>query len=159
MRRLMLAAVCLVLFSLQTEAQTIRAGLRGLASFSLVIEELDRDASACGLTKEGIERAVMYPASSAKFQIEPLLPNYLYVVVSTMFLERYDECVSVISLRVRANQKVTLAFSGQETVAPIELWTRSGILASGRGLHAQRSSQTIEDLTKAFVTDWNLANK
>jgi hypothetical protein len=128
-----------------------------------LIEDVGRDAESCGITMEKVRRAVLYPASSARFEIRP--PRSvggeaaIYVALNTLFFERLNECVTNIQFQVLAYQQVMLRFSGREVFAGIELWSRNRIFSSDKGDHARMIAEAIEGFTKEFVTDWNLANK
>lgn len=152
-----LAIVVLALFSPQ--ARSHESPLRGLAKLDLVIENFDSEAINCGITKEGIRRAIMNVASDAKFQISDVTETYMYVATSTLFFKSVDACATTLTMQVIHLQDVVLDFSGREATAAIELWSHIVSFSDKRANHGQQYLQAIEVLTKRFITDWNLANK
>ena len=160
MRRLIYATALTLSFSLQAEAQMPSNALRGLSQIHLVIEPLNGNDITCGLTEEAIRAAVLFPASSARFQItNPFVPTVLYVQTTTLFFGPQHSCVTNINMRVYSWQEVTLNFSGGNAFARIELWNTGYIIGGPQSGHPRRIAQVIEDLTKKFVTDWNFDNK
>ena len=69
-----IASALVMSLSLQAEAQTRQHALRGLAKIEILIEDLDSNSLECGLTKDVIRNAVLYPTSSAKFQVVDAYP-------------------------------------------------------------------------------------
>jgi hypothetical protein len=124
-----------------------------------VIEKLDADSINYGISNEIIRHAVLYPASSAKFQISDSAHTNLYVNIDSLVFKSADLCVTHIQMQAFAFQEVTLDFSGKETMATVELWSQGGIVSTNRAAHSRHVTQLIEDIMKRFVTDWNIDNK
>jgi hypothetical protein len=148
MRWVVLAAILLSV-SLGAHAQTQSQPVRGLSQLKIKIDELDSNSVRCGLTEDGIGKAILYPASSARFQMSDSAVTDFSVSLSTLYFERADACVTDIVVVVRSYQTGTLK----------AVWTRSIHLSGARAGYQQRSLQAIEDLTRDLVTDWNSANK
>src|SRR5262249_13028668 len=142
------------------EAQTIGHALRGLSRISIMVERVDHDGKACGLTEDVIRNAVLYPLSSA---IQVLNAPYttLYVNTSSYFSPEIPDgfCVTHIHMQAFSHQEVTLDFSGRKVWEPIELWSLGAIVSSYLSNHRRRVAEYIEELAKKFVTDWNLDNQ
>jgi hypothetical protein len=149
MRWVVLAAIFLLSISLGAPAQTQGQPVRGVSQFTIKLDELDSNSVRCGLTEDGIRKAILYPASSARFQMSDSAITDFSVSLSTLYFERADACVTDILVVVRSYQTGTLK----------AVWTRSIHLSGARSGYQQRSLQAIEDLTRDFVIDWNLANK
>jgi hypothetical protein len=66
---------------------------------------LAEESTACGLTKDLIRNAVLYPASSAKFQIADTAHSTLYVNVTSHFFKSTDLCVTNISVKAYSAQR------------------------------------------------------
>jgi hypothetical protein len=56
-------------------------------------------------------------------------------------------------------QMLTLDFSKRKAFAEVNLWSHSLIVSTDRAEHAHHVTQSIEELVKRFVTDWNFDNK
>jgi hypothetical protein len=50
-------------------------------------------------------------------------------------------------------------FSDAPQLAKVQLWDRNWVGSSNPSQHGGQIKQTVEDLTKEFVTEWNLQNK
>jgi hypothetical protein len=150
-------AVAFSLMCNQGLAQTRHNVLRGLSEMDLTIESLSEDAKRCGLTKEAIRAAVMYPLSSTKIALDRDASVTLYINVGTIYQKQ--GCISSVAVQAYAFQKVTLLFSGDERVVDIILWKSGSLLTSSWNGHVRQVSETIEEEVKKFITDWNLDNR
>jgi hypothetical protein len=159
MRTFVFATTLLLSLSMSAQAQTQGAQFRGVSQFKIVVHKLDSGSVQCGLTEDDIRKAILYPASSANFQITDSAITGFFVSLTTLYFERFDMCVTHMSAEVRSYQTVTLQASGGQILSAISLWTRISMIYSAKDKHRQKSLQEIEDLTKLFVTDWNLDNK
>jgi hypothetical protein len=126
MRRIIVAITCLISLSVQAEAQTSEHALRGLTRIMLVVEHLDDDSIKCRLTKDLIRSAVLYPTSSAKFQMtDDFVLESLYVNTLSNFYESLQLCVTYVEMRADSIDEVTLKFSGRKVTSAIQLWNAS----------------------------------
>jgi S1-C subfamily serine protease len=148
-----------ILGSAEAHAQTLNHVLRGLSKVSIVIEDLDAQDKECGLTKDAIRAAVMYPLSSSQIAVDPSAEVALYVRTGTLSFRANGVCFSSLDLQAFTFQNVTLAFSGNEGRAVIQLWQSGGVASSSLGSHARRITGFVEAKVKKFITDWNLDNK
>lgn len=100
------------------------------------------------------------PASGAKFDVvdTPDTP-FFYIRVATIRLHPASACASAITTQVFVTQKVTLTFSNIVDMANILLWERAFIGSSSPENHPDLVKKDVEDLTKGFITEWNLSNK
>ena len=141
-------------------AQTSEHSLRGLARIMLVLEHLDDDSIKCGLTRDLIRSAVLYPISSAKFQVtDDVVLEMLYVNTLSKFYESLQMCVTYIEIRAESTDEVILKFSGRKVFSAIQLWNASYLTSSNPSEHARQVADEVEELAKEFVTAWNLDNK
>ncbi len=160
MCRIIAAITCLISLSVQAAAQTLGNALRDLPKIQLTIEDLDDNSIKCGLTADLIRSAVLYPTSSAKFQItNDLTPEALYVNTLSHFYESSQLCVTNLEMQVVSFNEVRLNFSGRKMVLGIQLWKKGYLASSDLSEHAHYVADAIEELAKKLVTDWNLDNK
>jgi hypothetical protein len=157
MLRLFVAATLLCLTAMPTHAQT-HESLRGLKRLHLKIDHTTGQPAECGITKQLIHDAFMYPASGAKFEVvdDPNAPTFLIEIITFKSL---TFCSTSVNFLVATYQPVTLAFSNQTIALPLLLHYQAGLAASDVSEHPARMKVQIEDMTKAFITVWNLANK
>jgi hypothetical protein len=163
LRYIIFAITFLLSLTLQSDARAIRNALRGLTKIVIVVEQLDSNSIECGLTKDAIRDAVLYPVSAAKFHVvnddnDPLTPT-LYVNTISLLFRPEELCVTHVALQAYAIQVVTLEFSGEQVLSEINLWDDGGICSTPRWGHARRVTETLERYAKRFVTNWNLDNK
>jgi hypothetical protein len=162
MLRFLIASILLCLTTNSVNAVP-RPGLIGIKRVHLVIEQLNSDAKACGITEQLIHDAFMYPASGAKFEVvdqvglgDQVTPMF-YINVNTTRLN--PVCASAINMDVRFIQMITSPFSKHSLASRIVLWDESYVGASAPNDHPTQMKNVIEDLTKDFITEWNLSNK
>ena len=101
----------------------------------------------------------MYPLSSSKIRVVPSSDALFYVDVQILYRKENGICFSVVQLRALVFQAVTLKFSGDTKLAPVELWSKGSMASSSPSSHAALITSEIEKSTKKFITDWNLDNK
>jgi S1-C subfamily serine protease len=154
-----LAATAAIFIANQSQAQTTNSLLRGLSKIEVIVEGLDKDDRVCGLTDQGVRAAAMFPLSSAKLEVVSSARASFYVNVNTLYLSPIESCVSTVQVRLYVYQNVTLDFSGDEKFVEVRLWSSGSIISSERTKHTRRISESIEDHTKKFITDWNLDNR
>jgi hypothetical protein len=157
MLRLFVASILLCLTPIEANAQDLYLGLTHLNKFHLTV--FLPNADKCGITKQLIEDAFMYPASGAKFQVADD-PNSgeINIEIETVQLGP-GICASSVSLHVLYRQPVTLEYSNTMARAAVLLWNRAGVVTSIDSEHASQIKQGVEDVTKSFITQWNLSNK
>ena len=148
-----------LLFADQAQAQTLGNKLRGINQISLLIEQLDDATKACQITDALIQSAFMYPASGARFVVVKTSINVPNMYFNIVTVRPNQICVSNIDMLLYVDQEVKLKASNRDIYAVIQLWTGGSIRSSANGQHAQAVRDTIERVTKKFITDWNLDNK
>jgi hypothetical protein len=126
---------------------------------SILIEDLSLYSNECGLTKEGIRNAIMFPLSSTGIKVGVDEPAVFYVNIGTLYFSSPRGCVSSIRVEVRTYQYVTLKFSIENKFVKIDLWGGDAIFSTDRDGHARNVSDKLDELTKKFVTDWNYDNE
>jgi hypothetical protein len=135
--------------------------LHGLLEMGLAVNDSRDDGGKCGLTEQVLRAAAMFPLSAARIEIVPDSLTDFTVSVVTIYHREVDLCVSNVRVGLHSVQAVTLYFSGKATVIEkVPLWpSYDMLLSSPRMQHRARVVEAIEEATKAFVTDWNLANR
>jgi hypothetical protein len=160
MRRILVAITYLLMLSFQCEAQTLNHALRGLAEINVLVEDLDDEDIKCGLTKDLIRDAVLYPTSSAKIRVtNELVSEWLYVNTLSFFSEAAQYCVTTVVMEARSFEEEMLTFSRRKVHSEIVLWRDGRLASSNRSGHARLVAEGIEQLAKKFVTDWHVDNK
>jgi hypothetical protein len=157
----LIVAIAATLIANQSQAQTDFHMLRGLSQVHILIEPLDDQAKACGLTSASIREAIMYPLSSSKIRVVSSLTDLVfYVGITSIYAKASQICFSNALVEARAYQDVMLDFSGAKAKrAEVNLWRQNEIYASYASNHAALVTSAIEKYTKKFITDWNLDNK
>jgi hypothetical protein len=136
-----------------------QASLQGLTKIQLSIAELDQDSEACGITKELIREAFMYPVSSSALRVVGVdaSPTFFNVQITT--LKMPQGCFSNINFSVHEYLSVQPSFFSKYTIADVVYWKKNYITTSGQNWHAKAISDGIESYAKKFLTEWNLENK
>ena len=160
-RLFLFAAVCLLSTENLALAQTYDERLRGLTSLGFLVDGVDEASKNCGITESTVRDAFMYVAISANFKItttDSWGPQFVVRII-TMIQNRPVQCISAVSIQV-GNQQVTLDYG--DSLSPwvwVGLWRDEWLGVSIVENHSKQITTAIEDMTKKFVTAWNLANK
>jgi hypothetical protein len=130
---------------------------------NLVTGGLDHAAGQCGITDTLIRDAVTFPVSSSNLRIadpaDPSSPD-LRISLNVMYFERGQQCFSSVRMEVLNYQKVQLDFTnGPPVWANVLLWQSDWTVAGPVSRHPQQLRTIIENQTKGFLTEWNLANR
>jgi hypothetical protein len=159
MRMLALIAVWLSMSAEFAYAQAEHDGrLKGVTKIRLLVEDLSKGSELCGITSGMIRDAFMYPVSSSKLQISDQNPDArFYIRVTT--LDSHVSCKSEITIKIYLFQYEKLPFSDLGRSYDVELWSEQSIFTSDVNEHAQIIREGTENMTKDFVTAWNLDNK
>jgi hypothetical protein len=120
---------------------------------------LDSNSQGCGITEDKIRDAMLYPLSSAKFQIVDDAFSAIDINVSTLAPSSTQLCFTHISIRAQTIQNVILNVSDRDPSVLIILWEQGINLSTARAEHSRHFTEVIERLAKKFVIDWNLDNK
>jgi hypothetical protein len=161
MRKLLIMASLLCVGTDLANAETIEK-LRGLMSVRLIVPELDEDAKSCGLSQELVRDAVMFPASSSKLEFLDATGDgaVFEVVITTMVQERPVQCITNLAINVWIVERVKFDYAPDAIrYAAVTMWFSGAICVSVATKHPQMLRTAIENKTKKFLTDWNLANK
>lgn len=149
------ALLALVAAAPMAGAQTIDHSLRGVTKLDVLIEQLDSDSDACGITESGLERAVAKGARGAGFTLDGY--DYtLYVRVNT--LPRNGDCFSSVDMEAYYYGEVVMPNFPQGNNAEIVLWESSTIVISPKGQHGADISGIVADFTRMLADDWNKDN-
>ena len=132
--------------------------LKGLKSIHFVVD-LNGENQRCGITEPLIHDAFMFPASSSKIHISNDRGPMFHVLVAT--LNQVGGCISNLKVEVSNYQPVKLEYTdGPPAWVVVRLWQEELLIVSSKMKdHAQRIRTEVENLTKKFLTEWNLANR
>lgn len=132
-------------------AQTVDTSLRGVTGMDVLVEQLDSDSAACGVTEAGLERSVALGARGAGFTLGGY--DYtLYVRVNT--LPRNGDCFSSIDMEAYYYGRVAMPNFPQGNNAEIVLWESSTIVISPQGQHGRDINRIVADFTRMLAEDW-----
>jgi hypothetical protein len=162
MRKLPLIAMCLFMTAGfgHARAESYVGSLTGVTKIELLIEDLDANNKACGITEEIIRDAFMYPASSSRLQIardDPSAP-FFYIQVTTLH-SNVGACASHIHYQLYFHQLVQPVFTPSPRNLDMVFWNEGSIMMSQQNQHAQMVKENVENYTKKFLTKWNFDNK
>ena len=132
--------------------------LKGLKSIHFVVD-LNGENQRCGITEPLIHDAFMFPASSSKIHISNDRGPMFHVLVAT--LTEVGGCISNLKVEVSNYQPVKLEYTdGPPAFVPVRLWQEEQLIVSSKMKdHGQRVRNEVENSTKKFLTERNLANR
>ena len=146
----------IVLSCSQSNAQTSDYVLRGISGFMLIIEDLNPVAAKCGITKEDLKTAILFPISTAKLTIDARPAPFMYLRVTV--LERGLDCIASYEITFY-DLKPVKKIDGITNIMHIEYWQKTHILVDNKNNFSKSLYQSIEQLSKLFVIDWSFDNK
>jgi len=148
-----IAAVIVALTAMPAAAgaQTIDRSLRGVTSMDLLIEQLDSDSAACGISEEALTRSVTRGTQGAGFTLDGY--DYtLYVRVNT--LPRNGDCFSSVDIETYYYGAVVMPNFPKGNNAEIVLWENSTIVVSPQGQHGGDVNEIVRGFTRTLAADW-----
>ncbi len=136
------------------------AGLKGLRSLGVVVEDLSQQSITCGLNQASIESAVSKRFTDAGFQV---LRNsdedtYLYVRIVTT-TGTGGLCVSRYDVYLYSNTMATLPYQSSPTLVEVELLHEGGIAGGRVGAHADNVVGPVNKAADDFVARIRAAGK
>lgn len=142
-------------FSVSTASLAdVNEGFLRVPSMGILVEELDEQAAACGVTKGGLDGAVRLTLDASRVPIQEglLTPN---VYVNVTVLRAPDGCLA--SVHIAFNRILQLP-GGHEKVYGAEVWQNRSLLAGPRYDFPQRVYSDVEGFTKELIAEWLKAN-
>jgi hypothetical protein len=127
--------------------------LRGIGSVDVVVEDVGKEASRCGIRSTGLETTLR-----TALQISPIrqdLDAGAYVYLRGLFLASETQCLYTLSLELRST--VSIEETGAQGIASI--WRTGFIEATGIGQAPHRIRGAVESMADEFVSDWTRANR
>jgi hypothetical protein len=135
------------------------AGLRGLQSVGIVVEELGDQAVACGLSTDAIERAVSEQLTRGGLTVRKNsdIDTYVYVNVMTGSLANHT-CVSRYDAFLYTHAPTKLPYRDRLVLVQVQLMHRGGMGSSTADAHAATVRQGLESFIAFFLTQIHDAN-
>lgn len=143
-------------------AQLFKTPLETITAIQLSVELSTDDAAPCGLDKQIIEQAVMFPISGSQIVVATGKTTDAPTLQVTVVTLRTNQglCFSSVSLRLMDFDLYSKAGAPDAILfGTILLWSDHVAGYAVQHLHAQQMRNAIENSTKRFITTWNLANK
>ena len=154
---------------LPVHAQTKDNALKDIGKVNLIVEDLSRDAMACGVTAQNVRDAF-----AAKLTGGPLTliddaaakndsqATTIYVKANVMALSIENvvnaPCVSHVAVSLYDYQKVPLAATKRDAAARVELWEKGTMFATAKEGHGRRMSEAMSQLAQDLLTIWAMDN-
>jgi hypothetical protein len=144
----------------QTHNQVPDVELKGLANLGIVVEDLSRQAAACGLNQGTLEAAVSKRLSDAGFRV---LRNsdedtYIYVNVITTSLST-GLCVSRYDVFLYTHTTAKLSYQETPVLVQVSLLHKGGIAGGASATHAEGVLRGVQEYVDQFSTRIRDANK
>ncbi len=148
-----------------TVASTVAQGqsvLKGVPGVRLLIEDFSDAAPRCGIKKDEIQSAAMYPLSGSALTIADKnqfgIPVF-YIQIVTVGPMAQGMCSSAVRVEAFTSQNLKVDYANVVGHFQVTLWQNIYVVATATFQHGQTVRETVERLTKDFVTAWNLDNK
>lgn len=123
------------------------APLRGLKTFSIVIEGLNENAKKCGVTTDDLQTDISFVLGQSRIVIRgPGQMNDGFIYLNVLIA---PDCLATLNLDVET--MATIQKNG--VVQDVSVWHTGGYSGTSK-LPGQ-----IDQFTKMLVVDWNSVNK
>jgi hypothetical protein len=128
------------------------AGLKGLLTLGVVVEDLNQQAMACGLSQPAIEAAVVRSFTDAGFQVHRNSDEdtYLYVQVITTSGPG-GLCVSRYDVFLYTHTVTTLPYQSASNLVQVELLHSGGIAGGRIGTHVDAVMGPVKKAVDEFI--------
>ncbi len=136
------------------------AGLRGLSTLGVVVEDLNQQAMACGLSQPAIESAAVKSLTDAGFKVQRNSDEdtYLYVQVITTSGSG-GLCVSRYDVFLYTHTVTTLPYQSASNLVQVELLHSGGIAGGRIGTHADAVMIPVKKAVDDFIARIRAASK
>jgi len=136
------------------------AELRRLSTLGVVIERLNSQASACGLTEKPIEEAVIKRLTDGGFTVkrDSDEDSYVYVEINTASVSN-GLCVSRFDVSIMTHTAATLSYQDRPVLVLVQLLHMGGMAGGGPTAHAEGVLKSVQEYLDQFVTRIHGANK
>jgi hypothetical protein len=128
------------------------AGLQGLTTLGVVVEELNQQAMACGLSQAAIDSATVKSLTDAGFKVQRNADEdtYLYVQVITTSGSG-GLCVSRYDVFLYTHTVTALPYQGGTNLVQVELLHSGGIAGGRIGTHADAVMGPVKKAVDEFI--------
>jgi hypothetical protein len=121
-----------------------------------------QDKKRCPFSEDDIKRAFNYPISSSKLKESEYGDLYVNISIQTMEVLMGGEivgCVAYIDFEAIASLITNIVYNNKRAFFKSELYSDKTMLISGKSGMNKMISESIEEFTKEFITQYNLDNK
>ncbi len=147
--------LCAIAGAWYASSQAAERPLAGVGDFTLLIESLDEDSAACGITGTALKDAIESESGEASFRAGEKAVT-LYLRVST--LPKDGNCFSSIDMEAYYFGVLARTDRRAGGEAKVELWSNGTILITRRGQHAPEVAGTVRQLMRGLMQDWRRDN-
>jgi hypothetical protein len=133
--------------------------LKGLKSLGVVVEDLSKQAIACGLNQRALEAAMSKRLTAGGLSVRRNADDdtYLYINIKTDQLPS-GSCLSRYDASLYTHTTAKLSYGDRSVLVRVELMHRGGIANSGAGQHGQAITNELENDVDRFVMQIRVAN-
>jgi hypothetical protein len=159
MRWLFLCLVILAMCCADAHARNVLA-LKGLESFTLVVDELSAGGTECGLDEQIIRRSIEHMLASSRLKITASDSGpTLNVNIATAYARDPALCSSSVQLLLSVTQSVSITDTHNEASVPVMLWHDGTLIVTGKRHHREQVGSALEEMAHKLVTDWTAAQR
>lgn len=158
MKRLFLCVFVLAAMPSFAIAQRIPIELKGVRTLGVVVEDLDKDAENCGITKDLLDSSVRFVIQQTKLRLQDYVTadGFVYVSANMIFLSARNSCVYSLAVQFSTHgQSVTQYGSGDFLMTVFE---RNMVGINERYRTPEQVGKAVEQMVKQFIGAWLRAN-
>jgi len=134
---------------------TERLNLAGLSALEIVVEDLDAQEAACGISQANLESTAARALATGNVRVEPLESDtiaFLYLNVVALHIESQGVCVAAVDVSVRTFARgAMMSHSTTPQTVTALLWQRTGIFSGPRGEFGSQIDAAIRISVNQFA--------
>jgi hypothetical protein len=128
------------------------AELKGLTTLGVVVEEPGSQATACGLTRDALDKAVSKPLADAGFKIVRNTDEDTYLYVNVMAASTGGTCVSHYDVTLYTHTTAALPYTTVPVLVQVELLHKAGMAGGAPAANTQSVIRGVSEAVDQFVT-------
>jgi hypothetical protein len=143
--------ILFILVILLTSSIVSAQVLRGVGEITILIEDLDRDAIRCNLSKDMIDASIRLPLSNSKIRIvknDTYPDSYLYANV--IAIDAGSTCQIYVELAYQKYVKTEKKYG--------QFWRKNVLIGATKSNSPKIVGDDLESFTKQFLSAWLVDN-
>jgi hypothetical protein len=139
-----------------------QAALAGIPGIHVVVEQADtREDSTCGVSTSTLRAEAIRTVLDGQVKVDTAdgVRPYLYVSPITLYFESDEQCITALSVELRAQAFARLTWAEQPRIVSVLLASDTVLITSRKSNHSARVLAEERRLVETVTTAIRLANQ